>query len=238
MKSVPEESGILGRAIRERTKSSAHQLWFLRGGREKLGFRCEGQNWFIVITQGASLARSVLLKREKGFVGQEDGGFCFVHNGRDGTDCTASSVCRHDCSAVCCVVTHGGLDCSFILKLRGWLVAMTGWRKVAGGPVLLSPCVTRKALMQITKAQQTEVTKIAWGTATLMLSSRVQWKVHSIPAQQLSLKIQVWTGNLFKAERPVLSAMVMVNALILLLLNFLRRKWMLACLRWKPGFFW
>lgn len=101
MKSVPEESEILGRAIRERTKSSAHQLWFLRGGREKLGFRCEGQNWFIVITQGASLDRSVLLKREKGFVGQEDGGFCFVHNGRDGTDCTAPSVCRLLSSVLC-----------------------------------------------------------------------------------------------------------------------------------------
>lgn len=126
MKSVPEESEILGRVIRERMKSLAHQLWFLRGGREKLGFRCEGQNWLIVIMQGASLAHSVLLKREKGFIGQEDGGFCFVHNGRDGTDCPAPSVCRHDCSAVCCVVTHGGLDCSFILKLQGWLVAMTG----------------------------------------------------------------------------------------------------------------
>lgn len=61
-----------------------------------------------------------------------------MHDGEGGTDCTGPSVCGHGCSALCCVITGRALDCSFSLKSRDWYVAMTGWRKVAGGPVLLS----------------------------------------------------------------------------------------------------
>lgn len=59
----------------------------------------------------------------------------------------------------------------------------------------------------------------------------MQLNAHPVPTQQVSVKIQVQIDNLFKAIRRVLSATMMVNALILLFFNFLRGKGMLTCLR-------
>ena len=54
--------------------------------------------------------------REKGFVKEGEAGFCVVHDGGDGTDCTGPNVSGYECSALCCLITHGVLDCSFTLN--------------------------------------------------------------------------------------------------------------------------